>query len=243
VPPLEQHIIAQWADRHLGIGFDQLLVIHPIASSAHPSKPSHFFCRIYNANGSEAEQCGNGLRCVARYIHEYLYPQATFQIETVAGIFDIAIPDYEHINVTLPCKKIAITAHVLEGKQNLTAFFTLSLGNPHAIIKTASLADTDLIQLANLITTIFPAGINVGVMEVLSPHHIRLRTIERGVGLTHACGSNACAAVLVGLAQAWLAPKVAVEFTYGSLFIERLPDALLMIGPATNVFSGEIELS
>jgi diaminopimelate epimerase len=209
--------IMRMADRHLGIGFDQLLVIEP-------STEADFFCRIYNADGSEAEQCGNGLRCIARYLHEEkLHVDASLRIQTKAGIFPIHIHDYQHIAVTMGAPTIISTDPV--------SFSMISVGNPHAILKVDSV---DQIPDASM-----PEA-NVGFMEVISRERIRLRTIERGAGETHACGSNACAAVVSGMMNGWLGSSVTVEFRYGTLIIEWEGDdhPIRMSGPAASVFVG-----
>jgi diaminopimelate epimerase len=230
---------AALSNRHTGIGFDQLLVIEP-------SQKADFFCRIYNADGSEAEQCGNGLRCVARYIHEEgLHRDKHFQIETLAGISALEINDYDHIRVGMGSPQIT---HPLV-KLPLMNFPTLpisilSLGNPHAIARVESVDTIPLEQLASQISSsdYFPAGVNVGFMQILNQNHVRLRTIERGAGETFACGSNACAAAAAGISLGLLQQEVKVDFAYGSLLIEWEGEnkIIYMTGPATKVFSGEI---
>lgn len=245
INPLEsRHLpIRQLADRHLGIGFDQLLVIEP-------SSHADFFCRIYNADGSEAEQCGNGLRCIARYIHEEkLITRREFHLETKAGIYPLEIKDYEHIRVSMGAPEIKnnlVELHIND-ELNTLPVSVLSVGNPHAIIKVKSL---DLIQAGKLGPEIsalsyFSDGANVGFMQIINPGHIRLRTYERGAGETFACGSNACAAAVAGIANGWLSHRVNVEFRHGSLEIEweGNNNPIHMTGPASRVYSGKIELN
>lgn len=234
--------IAKLADRHLGIGFDQLLLIEP-------AMQADFFCRIFNADGSEAEQCGNGLRCVARFIHEQgLIKNTAFQLETTAGIFPVNIADYAHISIALGSPNIEENLIELSLQQPLTPIKTsiLSLGNPHAIVKVTSVETVNVNDLGPAIAAhhYFPHSANVGFMQIINPQHIRLRTYERGIGETHACGSNACAAVAAGIANGWLQQQVTVEVRYGSLSIDwpGIGKAIQMIGPATQVFSGKIYL-
>ena len=234
--------IQRLADRHIGIGFDQLLVIQA-------SSRADFFCRIFNADGSEAEQCGNGLRCVARYVHETgLHPTSQLTIETKAGLFPIVIPDYEHIQVTLGVPIIENNSLSLSVAPQETplALSILSMGNPHAILKIDSIESIEPSTLGPQIAShhYFPQGINVGFMEIIDQEQIRLRTFERGVGETFACGSNACAAVAAGIANGWLNQQVSVHFRYGSLTIKWAgPNhALIMTGPADTIFNGEILL-
>jgi diaminopimelate epimerase len=243
------------ANRHTGIGFDQLLVIEA-------SQKADFFCRIYNADGSEAEQCGNGLRCVARYLHEEnIITKNNFTIETSAGVFPLEIKDYDHIRVGmgLPQIKHALIKLNIENTpkaHNLTnslAISVLSLGNPHAIARLESTAESIAVEdnsfdkLAAEISAnaLFPNGANVGFMQIINKNHIRLRTFERGVGETFACGSNACAAAVAGIANAWLAPQVTVDFRYGSLVIDWQGEnqPIYMTGPAARVFSGVLAIS
>ncbi len=231
------------ADRHMGIGFDQLLIIEP-------SRMADFFCRIYNADGSEAEQCGNGLRCVARFIHEEgLHKSKEFLIETKAGIFPLKIRDYDHILVSMGTPEIKndlIDLHI-PNQSDSVSVSVLSIGNPHAIIKVDSI---EMIQTSHLGSEIsahsfFPDGANVGFMQIINPDHIRLRTYERGTGETFACGSNACAAAVAGIANGWLNHRVNVEFRYGSLEIEwegSQNKPIHMTGPASRVYSGKIDL-
>jgi diaminopimelate epimerase len=238
----QKEFITQLSDRHFGIGFDQLLIIEP-------SQQADFFCRIYNADGSEAEQCGNGLRCVARFIHEEgLHKQNDFTIATIAGVFPIHINDYDHIRVTLSIPKQTEKTLELALPNNLgnITVNVLSLGNPHAIVKSPALESTSIHEIATAISShaYFPNGVNVGFMQIQNPHHVRLRTIERGSGETNACGSNACAAALSGIQQKLLSSPVTVEFCHGALSIEwdEAKELLTMTGPATRVFSGTILL-
>jgi len=236
--------IMHLGDRHRGIGFDQLLIVEA-------STRADFFCRIYNTDGSEAEQCGNGLRCVARFIREAgLIASSQFRIETKAGIFPIEIPDYDHISMTMGVpiiqeKLIELDATLKEGAL-VQPVSIISLGNPHAILKVDAIQTVPVTAwgLAIAAHARFPQGANVGFMQVMDRSHIKLRTHERGAGETHACGSNACAAVVAGIANHWLDHRVSVEFRYGSLIIEweGPGKALRMIGPATRVFDGEMVL-
>ena len=231
--------ITQLSNRHLGIGFDQLLIIEPTSSGA------DFFCRILNADGSEAEQCGNGLRCVARYIHENKLNQSnSFSIATKAGVFPVTIQDYDHITVTLSAPTIQQSlANVTIDNQEIPLSI-LSLGNPHAIMKVDSIDAISTNELAPKIAAqhFFPNGANVGFMQVLNNNHVRLRTYERGAGETLACGSNACAAIVAGKINGWLGNYVSVEFCLGKLLVEWEGEnqPIRMTGPATKVFDGKI---
>lgn len=237
--------IAKLSHRHTGIGFDQMLVIEA-------SQKADFFCRIYNSDGSEAEQCGNGLRCLARYLHEEsLISKKQFSIETRAGIFPVDIKDYDHISVCMGIPKFStrqLSSQTLFSQEspdvNHDPISILSMGNPHAILSMNSIDSLAIESLASQIScqAIFPQGVNVGFMQIMNAHHIRLRTFERGAGETLACGSNACASAASGIKQGWLQSPVKVELAYGSLEItwKGEGDLLYMTGPASKVYRGQV---
>ncbi len=233
--------IKELADRHRGIGFDQLITIEA-------ARQGDFFCRIYNADGSEAEQCGNGLRCVARLLHEEKWHQhASFKLETKAGVFPLTIHDYDNIQIVMGAPHIqekltSLTIHSAGVEQ--LAMSVLSVGNPHAIVKMDSIDQLAAEQLGSAISThpCFTQGANVGFMEIIDREHVRLRTYERGSGETSACGSNACAAAVAGIANGWLTGRVQIAFKHGCLLIEWQGEnhPIYMTGPAARVYSGEL---
>lgn len=230
-------LIPSLAHRQTGIGFDQLLWIIP-----QPNQ--RYLCRIFNADGREAEQCGNGLRCVARYLHEEgLVTANDFAIATIAGNCSVTIKDYEHITITLPLPIIQQQLTDLLNDQQ-TDLTYLSTGNPHIILKVPTVHADDVIKLTKAINIKHPEGINIGFMEINSPQAIRLKTYERGVGFTNACGSNACAAVFTGYSKQWLAAKVTVELPLGTLdiAIQKQHKQILLTGPASHVYQGELDL-
>lgn len=225
--------ISTLSHRQLGIGFDQLLLIGK-------SQLADFSCRFFNADGSEAEQCGNGARAVARFLHEnHFLKKNQLRLETKAGVFEIFIHDYDHIEVNMGKPEFF--------NSPLQHFITLSMGNPHAILVVPSVNDYPVSTEGEKIAThpVFPKGINVGFMQIVDKQQIRLRTYERGVGETCACGTNACAAVVAGIINHLLDRDVTVELHYGNLFInwkdEQSP--VMMTGPTTKVFTGEILLN
>lgn len=231
--------ITLFANRHIGVGFDQLLVIEPADNA-------DFFCRIFNSDGSEAEQCGNGLRCIARYVREAgLTEKHTFDIATKAGIFTASLHDFEKISIKMgsPTVTHALTTLILADSPAVTASI-LSVGNPHTVVKVDDIHSSYPTLVAPTIQQhgMFTHGTNVGFMQIIDPHHIQLRTFERGAGETNACGSNACAAVVAGIENGWLVSPVEVEYQYGSLFVEweNANSSITMTGPATTVFSGTI---
>ncbi len=236
--------VTQLADRHTGVGFDQLLIIKP-------SGKADFYCRIFNADGSEAEQCGNGLRCIAKYVYENnLTRQTAFTIETLSGIYPASIHlqsnIVNHISILMGAPTVTHpdTTLTLDDGQQVNNICLLSVGNPHAVLKVSDINSINMYSSGNLISThhAFPSGANVGFMQIINPQHIRLRTYERGLGETHACGSNACAAVVTGITHGWLDKEVEVAFRHGSLTI-GWPDnsqPIQMSGPATLVYTGSV---
>jgi diaminopimelate epimerase len=240
--------IAKMADRHFGIGFDQLLLLQN-------SDRADFSCRFYNADGSEAEQCGNGIRCIARFIQEKkLLNLSHMTIATAAGDIAINIDDFSKIkaNMGVPIfepKKIPFLAKHFQKIYELQIdhplsplkITALSMGNPHAILRVDALSQLPLAEFSKKITPYFPMGVNVGLIEIKDRKHISLRTFERGVGETFACGSNACAAVVAGILNDWLDHTVDIELPHGNLTIEWKGEnhPVIMIGPAEKVFDGE----
>jgi len=232
--------ISELANRYIGIGFDQLLIIQP-------SKQANFFCRIFNSDGSEAEQCGNGLRCVARFVYdEKIITKPNFTIETLAGIYSLNLQNDNQIRVTMGSPTIVnkLISLDISHHENILGSI-ISVGNPHVIINTNEI-DTDFPEsIVPQITShaLFPNGVNIGFMQIINKHHIRLRTFERGAGETFACGSNACAAAVAGKINDWLSDTVQIEFRYGSLFIEwkGKGQPIHMTGPATYVYSGDLD--
>lgn len=240
-------------DRHLGIGYDQLLLIEP------PQNPeADFYCRIFNADGSEAEQCGNGMRCVARYLrdHELTWKQ-DLRIETKAGIVDVKLEDSGLISVLLGIPRFSPrdVPFVAEEKANSYALRVdgrsfdvgvVSLGNPHCVLQVNNLAKAPVAKLGAILSkhARFPNQTNVGFMEVISPKHIRLRVYERGAGETLACGSGACAAVAIGRRWRLLQEHVTVELPGGVLFVSWSGSGQLikLTGPARYVYEGQLEL-
>lgn len=245
--------IRAWADRHYGIGFDQLLLIEPP-----PTPDVAFFYRIFNADGSEVAQCGNGARCVAQFAYTRgLVTTPEFAIATRAGQLHLRIINAQEVTVdmghpewqpaAIPFQTTAIQpqpVYPLSVATNQVDVGVVSMGNPHCVVIVTDITTAPVETLGRALAThpAFPAGVNVGFMQILKPSHVRLRVLERGAGETLACGSGACAAVAVGRLQGLLAATVTVDLPGGSLMI-HWPDAaasLLMTGPACFVFDGEI---
>ncbi len=253
MPALNNAQIARLCDRRFGIGCDQLLVI----GSARDAAEDYSF-RIFNQDGSEAEQCGNGLRCVARWLADHgLLKGNRVRIGAQGGVVaaelladgqvraDMGVPRFEPKDVPFVAERRAERyALAVEGRTHEIG--AVSLGNPHAVLRVALVEDAPVATLGKAIEqhARFPARANVGFMQRLAADRIRLRVHERGVGETLACGTGAAAAVAWGRLAAELGPRVAVELPGGTLVIEWRGEGetLSMTGPAATVFTGEVEL-
>lgn len=244
---------ARIADRHFGIGCDQLLTIEPP-----PGADAVASYRIWNADGSVAGQCGNGARCVAAWlVRAGAAPaQGTFAIASPAGlhpvqrdangdfVIDMGAPRFAPAEIPLLGFAQAQDAYPLELDGHLLAIGAVSMGNPHALLEVESVETADVAGLGAALQRhpAFPQSANVGFAQVLAPDRIRLRVYERGAGETLACGSGACAAVAVldRRGRVHAADGVAVELPGGVLHIQRRADGhLWMAGPAAFVFEGE----
>ncbi len=241
------------ADRHLGVGCDQLLLVENPRSAG-----ADFRYRIFNANGGEVEQCGNGARCFARFVVDKgLTDKSVIPVETQSGLIELVLENNGMVRVnmgvpdlnpaSLPFEAQAQAAsYELEVDGEVYTIGAVSMGNPHAVLR---VDNVDTAPVASLGAKIerhprFPRHVNVGFMEVLSRDAIRLRVFERGVGETQACGTGACAAMVAGVVQGWLDQKVKVTLPGGELQIHWAGDnqPLFMTGPASRVFEGIIEL-
>jgi len=243
--------IKQWSDRRFGIGFDQLLLVEkPLTDQA------EFLYRIYNADGSEVEQCGNGARCFARFVVDKgLTTSSNIPVETSSGLIKLKlIGDLVEVNMGAPVFKPAALPFVADSEANQYVadvdgqpieFGAVSMGNPHAVIRVEDVETAAVETLGPLIESHvrFPNRVNVGFMQVIDRSHIRLRVFERGAGETMACGTGACAAVVSGIQRGWLDSEVEVSLAGGLLTISWQGDdaPVLMTGPATTVFEGQIK--
>jgi len=250
--PLPAAEIRRLADRHFGIGFDQLLVVQPSRSGA------DFRYRIFNADGSEVGQCGNGARCFARFVREQgLTNSESIQVETASGLLtlvfgeagdvqvDMGLPRWHPGDIPFRADQQADTYVVLAGGQGYE-ISAVSLGNPHAVLLVENVSSAPVEQLGPLLESHpdFPERVNVGFMQLLNAGYIRLRVYERGVGETLACGSGACAAVACGQRRGLLADRVQVDLPGGSLKISRSDQGhVLMTGPAERVYDGVVDVA
>jgi diaminopimelate epimerase len=245
--------ISQLADRNFGIGFDQLLVVEP------PYDPEQdFHYRIFNSDGSEVSQCGNGARCFARFVKmKGLTNRNKIVVSTKAGrivlyherdgqvTVNMGEPIFEPAKIPLKANK---QENIYIIRENDHTFFcgVVSMGNPHCVLLVDDVATADVEGIGKTLVAHerFPEGANIGFMQILNSGHIKLRVYERGVGETLACGSGACAAVAVGQMQKKLNKEVTVDLPGGTLKIRwQGPGSILkMTGTAEHVFDGNITL-
>ena len=241
------------AERHTGIGFDQLLVVEK------PSQPNmDFKYRIFNADGSEVGQCGNGARCFAKFVRDKkLTDKQDIHVETKSGQLILHIDEHERIMVNMGIPRHLPHEIPLIAEQEARfytvkingiekAFGAVSMGNPHAVLQVNDIktAPLDTIGMTLESHQMFPERANIGFMQVMNRNTIKLRVYERGVGETLACGSGACAAVVIGIEQNLLDSLVRVELAGGDLTIEwgGRGNPVQMTGPAVSVFEGYINL-
>jgi len=246
--------IRMLGDRHRGVGFDQLLIIEP------PQRPdADFNYRIFNADGSEVEHCGNGARCFARYVlNRGLIARSPIRVQTKNRLLELHTHDDGLVSVdmgppdfdpaALPFRSKQQTSYSLtlndvpEGSPTTISFQAVSMGNPHVVMLVDDCENAPVATLSPILCThsAFPQGVNVGFMQVLDRHTIRLRVFERGAGETEACGTGACAAVVCGIQNNLLDSKVRALLNGGELIIEWTGNGqpVIMTGPATTVFEG-----
>ncbi len=245
--------VRQLADRHLGIGCDQLLLVE-----AATGEQADFRYRIFNADGGEVGQCGNGARCFMQFVREQgLTNKTQLQVETASGplqlsqqpdgqiTVDMGVPRLEPDQVPFLAEQ-RDSRYTLEVDGQTLEIAALSMGNPHAVLQVDDVTTAPVTTLGAAIEqhARFPERVNVGFMQVLSRDTIRLRVFERGAGETLACGSGACAAVVAGQLQGLLAERVKVVLNGGELVVSwaGIGQPVLMTGPATTVYEGRINL-
>ncbi len=241
------------ADRHFGIGCDQILVVE---KAARPD--ADFRYRIFNADGGEVEQCGNGARCFVRFVHEKgLTAKRAIRVETKGGLIeprledgglvtvDMGMPRFEPSHVPFVAEDDALVQPLRVGDATVE-ITALSMGNPHAVQVVANVDAAPVAEQGPLIENHprFPQRVNAGYLQVVDRRSIRLRVYERGAGETLACGTGACAAVVAGIARGLLDSPVRVSTHGGELSVawQGPGGPVLMTGPAVSVFDGEIEI-
>jgi diaminopimelate epimerase len=255
---LQPDLVKQMADRRLGIGFDQLLIALP------PEDPGvDFRCQIYNADGSSAEQCGNGMRCFAQFVRDRrLTSRDQIRVETSNRTVVCELTPDHNVTVDMgpPILEPARIPFVAErpqihydldvdsamGAAPAVSISAISMGNPHAVVVVDDISNAPVGKLGAVIEKHkrFPQRVNVGFMQIASSNRIDLRVFERGVGETQACGSGACAAVVAGRLQGCLAEKVEVNLPGGMLTVEWQGDdsPVFLTGPTSRVFEGRFQI-
>jgi diaminopimelate epimerase len=248
------------ADRHFGVGADQILSVRPS-----PAPGVDFEYVIHNADGAEVEQCGNGARCFARFVQERgLSPKARLRVQTLAGVIEPNLQPDGRVTVDMGPPIFGLTdvpfdaaglqpqsfggwqQWLLDVSGTPVLLAVLSMGNPHAVQLVDEVDTAPVAQQGPLIEhhARFTRRVNAGFLQVLDRRRVRLRVFERGAGETLACGSGACAAVVAGIRLGLLDRSVDVQTRGGLLSISWASDAahVLMTGPATTVFQGEIDI-
>lgn len=249
---LDAATVSRLADRHTGVGFDQLLLVE---AAARPGVDFNY--RIFNADGGEVEQCGNGARCFARFVRDQgLIDRDRIRVGTMRGelelvinadgrvTVDMGVPEFEPAQIPLD-KGAPAAQYSLQADGQDVRFGAVAMGNPHMVMTVDDVDTAPVARLGPLLEShpLFPNRVNVGFMQVLSPSHIRLRVFERGVGETQACGSGACAAVAVGRRQGRLDASVQVDLHGGRLTIDWDGEGhLFMTGPVATVYEGTVSL-
>lgn len=243
--------IRQWADRHFGIGFDQLLVVEKSTSDK-----AEFRYRIFNADGGEVSQCGNGARCFARFVHEHkLTANNPVTVETASGLMSLnqvdqrkvevnmGVPDFEPAQIPLDTDHRQLS-YQIDLPDTSVIFSALSIGNPHAVIVVDDVDKTDVNRLGALLEShpLFPQRVNVGFMQILQQDRFKLRVFERGVGETLACGSGACAAMAAGVTLGLLDHRATAKLQGGQLILEWAGEGqpVMMTGDTAMVYDGEL---
>ena len=244
------------ADRHFGVGCDQILLVEKAQTAE-----ADFRYRIFNADGGEVEQCGNGARCFMRFVHDQkLTIKREIRVETLGGLISPRLEPDGRVTVNMgapifepsriPYTGSGAVSEPLEVAGETVEISALSMGNPHAVQVMEDVERALVEKLGPLIENHphFPKRVNAGFMQIMDRHSIRLRVYERGAGETLSCGTGACAAVVVGIRRGFLDSPVNVATRGGMLTISWAGDSqpvmmpVMMTGPAMTVFTGEINL-
>jgi len=243
----------QWGDRHTGIGFDQLLIVEA------PSNPEvDFRYRIFNSDGSEVEQCGNGARCFARFVlDKRLTAKRLIRVETKSGVIELDVRQDGQISVNMGPPRLVPAEIPFQAEQQATSYAVdvdgqnvdlaaVSMGNPHAVLRVSDINSAPVHKLGPKIEhhPRFPARVNVGFLQVIDRHRGQLRVWERGAGETQACGTGACAAAVAAISQGWMDSPVTLDLPGGRLSIEwaGVGEPVMMTGPAVRVYEGQVRL-
>ena len=250
---LSPKLIRQWSDRHFGVGFDQLLVVEP---PGHPDVDFRY--RIFNADGSEVEQCGNGARCFARFVQDKrLTAKSQIEVETASGritlhvrrdgqvTVNMGVPRVQPAEVPFLAESEALS-YTLEVESQHLEIAALSMGNPHCVTLVDDVDNYPVSRLGPLLEqhARFPQRVNAGFLQIVDLHQGKLRVHERGAGETLACGTGACAAAVAGIRLGLLRSPVQIHLPGGSLKIEWAGEGqpVMMTGPASRVYEGHIRV-
>ncbi len=244
--------IQKLAHRQFGIGFDQLLLVET-------SNIADFKYRIFNADGSEVAQCGNGARCFVRFVSDqHLTQKREISVETASGIITPKLEDSGLVTVNMGAPRLVpneipfiaetpATSYTLEVDGHNVQISAISMGNPHAVQIVEDIETAPVVELGSRIEVHprFPQRVNAGFMQIMDAHHIKLRVFERGSGETLACGTGACAAAVAGIQLGQLQSPVKVSARGGELHIawQGHGTPVMMTGPAVTVFTGEVTLA
>jgi diaminopimelate epimerase len=243
----------QWGDRNTGIGFDQLLIVEA------PSNPDvDFRYRIFNSDGSEVEQCGNGARCFARFVlDKRLTTKKLIRVETKSGVIELDVRNDGQISVDMGAPRLVpadipfqaeaqALNYPLQVDGQTVQIAAVSMGNPHAVLRVDDVNSAPVRELGPKIEhhPRFPQRVNVGFLQVIDRHRAQLRVWERGAGETQACGTGACAAAVAAIAQGWMDSPLTLDLTGGRLSIEWAGEGhpVIMTGPAVRVYEGQVRL-
>ncbi len=245
-------LVRAWADRRNGIGFDQMLIVEPPTT-----RQAAFRYRIFNADGSEVSQCGNGARCFARFVRENeLTDEDVIAVETNAGLLELQVIDESRVRVnmgvpqfdpaTIPLATDRVQQqYTINHEGEDICFSALSIGNPHMVIQVENVDSAPVERLGPVLEShrFFPQRVNVGFMQIIDRGHFRLRVFERGVGETLACGSGACAAMAAAVKSGDLDNQARASLRGGDLNLEWQGDGkpVMMTGDTALVFEGQID--
>lgn len=249
---LTREQVRAWGDRHFGVGFDQLLLVEP------PETPDVAFrYRVFNADGEEVEQCGNGARCFATFVRRKgLTSDRTIRVQTSGGVIELQVLEDGNVRVDMGVPRLAPADVPFQTLRQSTVYdlalptgqvrtlSAVSMGNPHAVLMVNELSDEEVSTVGPILESheAFPERANVGFLKIENPRYGRLRVYERGVGETLACGSGACAALVAAQIQGRMDKQVTLALNGGEIHLEWAGEGepVYMTGPATFVFDGEI---
>ena len=227
------YLIVSLANRNTGIGFDQLLLLE---NSGENDCDACY--RFFNPDGSEAEQCGNGQRCIAKFLHNLNPEKTEFCVNGLAGKIYSTIHDSGLVTVNMGKAKSIIPAQHDHEKG-----YQVDFGNPHFVLEKKNIEDVNLNALNKEVIKNYPSGVNIEIVEILSTGSMKIRVYERGTGETLACGSGACASALAMMSENKVSNKVKVMLLGGELVVEYSDDGdTLLTGEAVSVFRGEIQI-